>query len=116
MINIVQKGVERPCPLPNATIQDAPFLRREDARQQVEGDQPFRVAPFPINRESDADAAKDRLCLVHPAIEPGNACPFHPTLHFPITGAQRTVRFKHFVEGQSVDPPSAVTAGCALQH
>src|SRR3546814_20245437 len=79
----------------------------EDARQQVEGDQPFRIAALAINGEGDADAPEDRLRLIHPTIESGNARPLHPVLHFRVTGAYRTVRLKHFVEGQSVDPPSA---------
>ncbi len=116
MIDVVQEGVERTGALANALVQHTPFLRGKDARQQVEGDQSFRIAPLPIDGEGDADAAEDRLCLVQSTVKPGNARSLHPFLHFSVAGAYRTIRLKHFMEGQVVDPPSANMAGCALQH
>src|SRR3546814_6971657 len=103
MIDVVQEGVERTRPLADALVQHAPFLAGEDARQQVEGDQPFRIAALAINGEGDADAPEDRLRLIHPTIESGNARPLHPVLHFRVTGAYRTVRSEeHTSELQSL--------------
>ena len=87
VIDIVQEGVERPRPLANALVQDAPFIGGEDAGQQVEGDQPLRIAPLAVDGEGDADAPENRLRLIHPPIEPRNAGSLHPLLHFVVTGA-----------------------------
>ena len=112
MIDVVQEGVEGAGALADTLVEDAPFIRCEDAGQQVEGDQSFRVATLAIDGEGDADAPEDRFRLIHATIEPGYACPLHPFLHFVVTGAQRTIRLKHFMEGQVVVPPSALGRLC----
>ena len=87
MIDIVQEGVQGAGALADAPVQYTPFIGGEDARQQVEGNEPFGIAAFAIDGESDADAPENRLRLVHASVEPGNAGAVHPFLHFVITGA-----------------------------
>ena len=63
VIDIVQKGVERLDALPQAGLQAAPFLCRNDARNDVEGNQALLACFLAIHRKGDADAAEGNIGL-----------------------------------------------------
>ena len=46
-----------------AALRAAPLARREDARDDVEGDEPLGTAALGVDREGDADAAEQQLRL-----------------------------------------------------
>jgi hypothetical protein len=80
---------------------------RHDARNDVEGDQPFLGVGFAIDREGDADAAKQQLGFASPVVEHVGRHLFEPARQFAIGGAHATVGFLHLVEGGThLGPPA----------
>ena len=69
MINVAQKQIERADPLLQSGFEPRPFLAGQDARDHVEWDQPLLGGGVAIDRESDADSAKQQLCLVSPVFQ-----------------------------------------------
>jgi len=63
MVNVVHEGVEGAHPLLDACFEAAPFLGRDDARQDIERDQPFDRIVRPIDGEGDAGAAEQNFGL-----------------------------------------------------
>jgi hypothetical protein len=57
-------SVERADTLFQTARQERPFLCLEDARDNVERDQPLGVAALGVDREGDAGAAENDLRLV----------------------------------------------------
>ncbi len=53
MVDVLQKGVQRPDPLLETLLQAAPFFRAKDARHDVKGNQPFAAVGLTIYGESD---------------------------------------------------------------
>ena len=43
VVDVVQEEVQRADALLQAAFQQSPFVRRDDARDQVEGENPFRA-------------------------------------------------------------------------
>ena len=70
VIHIVDKAVQRRDPLHQAFFEIGPFMRRDDARDQVKRNQAFvpgTVFVFgTINRKRDADAPKDQFGFFAP--------------------------------------------------
>ena len=67
VVDVVDEAVERRDTLHQAAPHAAPFLRGDDARNQVEGDQPLGPGALlvlvAIHGEGDAHAAEDHLGL-----------------------------------------------------
>ena len=61
VIDVAQEHVERAHALAQALFQQRPFLGREDAWDDVEGDQPLLGLGVAIDREGDADPAEQQL-------------------------------------------------------
>ena len=61
MIDVAQEHVQRFHALAQALFQDAPFLAREDAGDDVEGDQPLLGFGIAIDGKRDADPAEQEL-------------------------------------------------------
>ena len=66
MIDVVQKQIERGDALHEPALDQFPFLRRNDSRDQIERENPFRALVVVVNRKGDAllkkvDAASARL-------------------------------------------------------
>lgn len=99
MIDVVEEGVERPRALADAAIEHAPFGGGEDARQQVERDQPLRVAALAIDREGDADAAEDRLRFLQSRVEALDADFLDPAAHLGIARPHRAGLIGHLEKG-----------------
>jgi hypothetical protein len=58
VVDIAEEGVECAHALAQTGFECAPFVTGDDARQQVEGDQPFRAAFGAIDIEGDTDAVE----------------------------------------------------------
>ena len=96
-VDIAEEGVQRPHPLPQPGRHAVPFGPRDDARDDVEGDQPFGVAAFAVDREGDADAAEQQLGLMPLAVQLLARGGAEPTVDFGIGGADALL-CPHFVE------------------
>ena len=77
----------------------AAIRRRHDARDDVEGDEPFLRVGLAVDREGDADPAKDQLCLAPPIVEHVGRHLGEPTRQLAIGRAHAAVVALHFVEG-----------------
>ena len=63
MVDVVDEGVQRPHPLLEPRLEPRPLLRRDDARDDVEGDQPLGAFLLPVDREGDADPVEQGIRL-----------------------------------------------------
>ena len=61
VIDIVQKEIERLHALHETRFQAAPFVRRNDARNDVERNQALGAAVVAVDGERDADAMEEPL-------------------------------------------------------
>ena len=68
-INVLDVGVDGFDALFEAALQDLPFCRRDDARDDVEGDETFLRLGVAVDRKRDADAAEEQLGLTAAEIE-----------------------------------------------
>ena len=64
VIDVVEEDVDRLHPLDAAPLDQVPFGAVEDARDQIEGDQPLGRAAFGIDGEGDAEPAEQLLSRV----------------------------------------------------
>jgi len=58
MVEVVQKGVERPHPLFNSARQSPPFASRDNTRHHIKGDQAFFGLILAIDIKGDTSAAE----------------------------------------------------------
>ena len=73
MVDVVEEGVERPHALLEPADSRPHSLDIEDARDDVEGDQPLRGLALAVDGEGDADAAEDSSasCILVASAEAG---------------------------------------------
>ena len=64
VIDVVQEQVQRVHALAQPAFEQLPFGRRDDARHDVERDQPLGAAVLAVDGEGDADAVEGALGLV----------------------------------------------------
>ena len=69
VIDVLDVGVDRLDALLEAALQDFPLRRRENARNDVEGDEPLLRLGVAIDRKGDADAAEQQLRLAPAEVE-----------------------------------------------
>ena len=98
MIEIMQKGIERPDPLFDADGQAAPFGGGEDTWDDVEGNEALGGFFRAIDGEGDAEPAENAFGLLERALHIGLAERSHPVMDLHIGAANRAVRIQHFVE------------------
>ena len=71
MINVVDETIQGGDALHQAALEEGPLVRRDDARDQVKRDQPFRARAIlvllAIDSKGDAHAAKNHLGFLAPA-------------------------------------------------
>ena len=77
-VNVVDEGVDRPDPLLEARRQPLPFARGEDARDDVERDDPLGRFVVAIDREGDAEASEGALGRLLAAVELGGGGALEP--------------------------------------
>ena len=96
-IDIAEEGVEGADPLAQPGGEPVPFGARQDAGDQVEGDQPLRVPTLPIDREGDADAAEQQLRLPPLGVQLFARRGAEPAVDLGIGGAH-AILGPHFIE------------------
>ena len=69
MVDVVHEGVERAHALLDAGCEPAPLRRAQDARDDVEGDEPLGRRLVAVDGEGDAGAAEQRLGVRALALE-----------------------------------------------
>ena len=101
VIDVVDEGVERLHPLRQALGQEFPFRGRDDARNDVEWNEPLGVAAVVIDGKGDAGAAEQEFGLA-PLQHQEFARHFvEPHLHLPVL-RQAFARQAGLVEGLGV--------------
>ncbi len=99
MVDVVDEGVERAHPLLQTRFQRAPLGLRNDARNDVEGDQPLGVAALAVDRKGDADAVEYRIRLGALGRQHLGRLGVEPGLVRPAMQTRRMVRIQHFIIG-----------------
>ncbi len=104
VIDVVEEAVQRRDALAQTPLHHAPLVGRDDARDEVERDQPLGAAVRAavvlgaVDRERDADAAKDDLGFLAPRPHHLRRLFLQPTIVAAVVLAHRAVRVVHFVE------------------
>lgn len=98
MIDVAQEHVERAHALLQALLQQRPFLAGHDSRDHVEGDQTLGGFGIPIDREGDADAAKQELGLLAAIFERLGRRLLEPARQLLIGGAKVPAGNIHFIK------------------
>ena len=63
VIDVVEEGIQRPDALLDAALEQPPFRRGDDARDEIERDQPLERILAAIDGEGDAEPPEERLGL-----------------------------------------------------
>ena len=97
-VDVLDVEVERLDALLEPEAQPRPFVRRQDARQHVERDQPLGRVGIAIDGEGDADAPEQELRLAPPVLQHVGWQLAQPALEAGIDRPNLAVRLRHFVE------------------
>ena len=97
VIDIVQEEVERIDALLQTLLEQPPFRRVNDARDDVEGNQAFGAGIFPVNREGDADAMEGALGFLAFLGDLFGRRPVQPVGKSLVMGADRAVARSHLI-------------------
>ncbi len=100
-VDVAEIGVDRLDALLQPAAQGVPFLRRQDARDDVERDQPLLGVGLAIDREGDADAAEQQLGFLAAVVENVGPDVAEPVGQFGIGRPDRAVRPLHLIERQA---------------
>ena len=112
MIDIVQESVERPHALFDPGRQPAPFGGGENARHDIEGDQPFRGLFGAIDRKGDALPAEQSFGLFEGSFDIGLGKLGHPLMDLRVGLAHLAVLQDHFIEKAASFSPHAAMRCC----
>ncbi len=97
VIDVGEEKVERAHALLQTALEHRPFVRRNDARHDVERDQSLGAAVVAVHRERDADAVECALGLVALLRDAGDVRALEPVGERPVMGPHPGVRGGHFV-------------------
>jgi hypothetical protein len=61
VIDVGQKTIDGGDPLHQATLQERPFIGRDDARHHIRWNQPLGIGVIAIDREGNADTPKQQI-------------------------------------------------------
>ena len=98
MVDVVEEGVQRAHALLDAALQQPPFGGRDDARDEVEGDQPLERVLGAVDGEGDAEPAEDALRFLLLALQVVLRLAGKPFGDAPIGRPDLAVRAQHLVE------------------
>ena len=98
MIDVVQEKIERGDPLHEPALDQIPFARRDDPRDEVEGKNPLRSLVVVIDREGDALLQKGGRGEVAFALEIGRGHFAEARQQPAVMRSRHARRGKHFVE------------------
>ena len=99
MVDVVHEGVKRLHPLLDAGRQTAPFGCRDDARHDIERDQPFRRLPIAIDSERNAGPAEQGFGLRPLLFQVVDFLGFKPLGDGAVRLAHASAEAIHLVEG-----------------
>jgi hypothetical protein len=85
--------------LAQALEQQPPLRRRDDARHDVEGDQPLRSRFLAVDGEGDPDAAEQEVRLGALLGDSPGRHAAEPALEPAVVAAHPAVAVAHFIEG-----------------
>ena len=97
VINIVDKHIERAYALRAACFENAPFIGRNDARNDVKRNHALDVARFAVNREGNAFAVKHRQGLLVERFDIGRIGGGQPGRHRLAARARPAVGQQQFI-------------------
>ncbi len=106
VVDVVDEAIQRRDALAQPPLDLAPLVGRDDARDQVERDQPLGAAVGAavvlgaVDRERDADAAKDHLGFLAPRPHHLRRLFLQPAVVAAVVLAHRAVRVVHLVEAE----------------
>ena len=90
--------IKRPDALFQAAGDEIPLLAIDHARNDIERDDPFRVAALAIDGEGHADAHEQNLGFAAAQIDACGIGRRQPFAHFLVGRARRRLRPHHFIE------------------
>ncbi len=99
VVDVVQEEVERAHALLQTLLEDAPLVRRNDARHDVERDQALGAGILPVDGERDADPVERALGLFPFLRDAGCVGPLEPVRECPVMRADSAVVGGHFIVG-----------------
>ena len=105
MVDVVEEGVERLDALLDALRQAAPFGAGDDARHDVEGDQPLGRFCLAIDGEGDAGLAEDALGVAHLFGQPAGVLLLQPAVVSRIRMSEPGFFRLHFIERYQARTP-----------
>ncbi len=104
MIDVGQEQVQRLDPLLQSLLEDRPFLGRDDARDDVERDQPFLRLGVAIDREGDADPPEQQLGFLAPILQGVRRRVLQPEREFLVGLTETAVGLVHLIERNCHEP------------
>jgi len=96
----VQEGVQRAHALPQSGFERVPLVGGNDARDEIERNQPFDAGLFALHSERDADAMERALRLASLLCDPVGRGPVEPVGESPVMGSHFALGSAHFVVGR----------------
>ena len=99
VIDVVQEGIQGLDPLPQARFHNAPLMRRNNARHDVERDQALLAGLFAIHGKGNADAVKGEIGFLTLARNHIRRSGIQPITKALVTRSHGTGGVKHFVVG-----------------
>ncbi len=99
VIDVVDERIECAHALLQPCLQDSPLILRNDARDDVERDQPLGVAALAVDGEGDADPMKDGIGLGTLGGQHVSRLSGKPGLVRSAMRARCVVRVQHFIVG-----------------
>ncbi len=115
-VDVVQIHVDRAHPLLKAAAEEVPLRGREDAGNDVEGDEALGRFRFAIDGEGDADAPEQQLGFLTTLTEEFGRLALQPIVKHRIGGAHLLIETLHLIESdrhhflQSRKPPQPGSA------
>ena len=98
VVDVVQERVDRPHPLLDAPLEPGPFPGRDDARDDVERDEPLVALLAAVDVEGDAGAPEQRLGIGRLLQQPARVLLGEPLVVVPVGRPQRGAVAVHLVE------------------
>ncbi len=103
-IDIGEEHIQRLDALEEAGFEPLPFGAADNARHDIEGDQPLRRVFAAIDGEGNANSSEQKFCLRAAGGKMFRRCFLQPAGDFVIDGACRAIRKRHFVEARPHGP------------
>ncbi len=97
-VEVAEEPIERLNPLCEPTLDVRPLVRRDDARDQVEGEDPVGPCLVAVDREADPLRREEGICGADPLLETVVAQCSEPLVEGAVVRAGAPVGIEHLVE------------------